>query len=210
LKSTVRRIALTGLLCGTGFVMLAQDADAATLPLATVSTNPANWTPQVVSADATVRQIVQCGSMMYAVGTFSQVAQPGGGKITRNNAFSFNATTGVISSWNPNATATVYGVALSSDCSSVYLAGSFSAVGGAYAEGGPRRVALLELTRLNCPGEAIDQLAQFGRLRGRQVAVGNGHDQGHHRPRRIVGRADRAEIERHRSVAAGWGQAFQA
>jgi hypothetical protein len=131
MKSTVRRIALAGLAGATGFVMLAQDANAATLPPATVSTNPANWTPNVVSADATVRQIVQCGSMMYAVGTFTQVAKPGGGKITRNNAFSFNATTGAISSWNPSPNATVYGVALSGDCSSVYLAGSFSSVGGA-------------------------------------------------------------------------------
>jgi hypothetical protein len=127
---TVRRAALAALSCATAFVLLAQDALAAALPPATVSTNPANWTPTVVSADATVRQIVQCGSMMYAVGTFTQVAQPGGAKITRNNVFAFSATTGVISSWNPNANATVYGIALNSDCSAAYLVGSFSAVGG--------------------------------------------------------------------------------
>lgn len=113
-----------------GLALTFLPGSASALPAATVSTNPVNWTPNVVSPDATVRQLIQCGSTMFAVGTFTAVAKPGGGKITRNNAFSFSATTGAISSWNPNVDGTVYSIAMSRDCAYAYLGGSFHHVHG--------------------------------------------------------------------------------
>ncbi|MGI8879716.1 MAG: hypothetical protein ACR2KJ_04235 [Jatrophihabitans sp.] len=115
---------------GTGSAV----AYAGPLPSATVSENPVDWTPNVVSANATVEQLVQCGSTMYAVGTFTSVARPGGAKVTRNNAFSFSATTGAITSWDPNANGAVHSIALSSDCSAAYLVGSFTSVKGTTAK----------------------------------------------------------------------------
>jgi hypothetical protein len=96
----------------------------------TVGTTAASWTPYVTSANAYVRKLAQCGGTLYAVGTFTQVAAPGVAPMTRNNAFSFNATTGAISAWNPNVNGTVQGIALSADCSTAYLAGTFTTVHG--------------------------------------------------------------------------------
>jgi hypothetical protein len=96
----------------------------------TVGTTAASWTPYVTSANAYVRKLAQCGGTLYAVGTFTQVARPGTAATTRNNAFSFSATTGVISSWNPNVNGTVQGIALSADCAWAYLAGTFTSVHG--------------------------------------------------------------------------------
>lgn len=109
-------------------------AVAAALPpsafAATVSATPAAWTPQITSTDATVRQLVQCGSTMYAVGSFSTVTQDGT-TYTRNNAFSFSATTGALTTWNPDVNGEVNTVALSPDCSTAYLGGKFTTVGTA-------------------------------------------------------------------------------
>lgn len=100
--------------------------------LAEVSAVPASWTPQVTSPDATVRKMVQCGSTMYAVGQFTQVTS-GGTVHTRDNAFSFDATTGALTSWNPDVNGLVNSVAVSADCSTVYLGGIYSTIGGANA-----------------------------------------------------------------------------
>ncbi|HEY2175010.1 MAG TPA: hypothetical protein VGH85_14475, partial [Mycobacteriales bacterium] len=67
---------------------------------------PASWTPQIATSgtDGSVEQIrhlAQCGSTMYAVGRFTQVKK-GSATVTRNNVFSFSATNGTITSWNPN------------------------------------------------------------------------------------------------------------
>src|SRR5215467_5534188 len=75
-----------------------------------VSTTPGNM-PTVTSADSQVRKIAQCGSTMYAVGTFTTVGTTTGGHLTRNNAFSFDATTGAVSSWNPDTNGIVDTVA---------------------------------------------------------------------------------------------------
>ena len=97
----------------------------------TVGSTAASWTPYVTSANAYVRKLAQCGGTLYAVGTFTQVGKPGVANApARNNAFSFNATTGAISAWNPNVNGTVQGIALSADCSTAYLAGSFTSVHG--------------------------------------------------------------------------------
>jgi hypothetical protein len=100
---------------------------------ATVGTTPATWTPNVVSPNAVVRQLVQCGNTMYAVGTFSEVKQ-GGHAYTRNNAFSFSATNGKVTSWDPEANAVVNSVALNPTCTTAYLGGKFTTLGGVAAK----------------------------------------------------------------------------
>jgi len=114
-------------------VTLAAPASAAAT--GPVSQTPVSWTPQLATSgtDGTVeqvRQLVPCGTQMYAVGKFTQISQKGT-VYTRNNAFSFSPTTGAVSSWNPNVTGSVVdSIALSPDCSTAYLGGLFSAVNG--------------------------------------------------------------------------------
>lgn len=103
--------------------------------------------PYVTSINATVRELAQCGSTMYAVGSFTKVAPAGGASITRDNAYAFNATTGAISSWNPKVNGRVNSVAFAADCSSVYLGGSFSTVHGR---------AVSNLAKVNASVGAVD------------------------------------------------------
>lgn len=98
---------------------------------AVVSQHAAPFTPYIASTNSEVDQIVQCGPTMYAVGSFTKIGVPNGSKYTRANAFSFNATTGVVTSWNPDVNGNVSGIALSSNCATAYLGGTFSAVHGA-------------------------------------------------------------------------------
>jgi hypothetical protein len=100
----------------------------APMAYAAVSTSPASWTPQILTANAYVRQLVQCGSTMYAVGTFSSVKQ-NSSTYTRNNAFSFSATNGTLTGWNPNVNGEVNSIALSSNCATAYLGGKFTQIG---------------------------------------------------------------------------------
>ncbi len=101
-----------------------------------VTANPPNTTPQLATSGTdgsieVVRQIVPCGGTMYAVGQFNQMK-----RFTtvynRNNAFSFSATTGEVTSWNPNVNGRVETVAFNgTDCSYAYLGGQFTSVNGA-------------------------------------------------------------------------------
>ncbi len=98
------------------------------------SVTPAPGTPHFpVTTHPTeqVRQLVQCGNTMYAVGTFSVVEQ-GTKTFTRNNAFSFKATAPfTITSWNPNVQGTVNSIAFNSGhCAHAYIGGAFSKVRG--------------------------------------------------------------------------------
>src|SRR4051812_42874769 len=95
---------------------------------------PASWTPQLATngTDGSVEQIrhlAQCGSTMYAVGRFTSVKK-GATAVARNNAFSFSAINGTITSWDPNVNGQVDAIALSSDCATAYLGGAFSSVHG--------------------------------------------------------------------------------
>jgi hypothetical protein len=104
-----------------------------------VSATPASGTPQLASTGTTqqVRQIVQCGATMYAVGNFTKISQ-GGTTYTRSHAFSFKATAPyTVTGWNPNVSggsSKVNTIALSADCSHAYLGGNFSAVHGTAAK----------------------------------------------------------------------------
>ena len=99
-----------------------------------VSQTPAVWTPSLATSGTDgsveqVRQLVPCGTTMYAVGLFSSLKQ-GAGTYARSNAFSFSATTGAVTGWSPVVNGQVNSVALSADCSTAYLGGAFTAVNG--------------------------------------------------------------------------------
>ncbi len=97
-----------------------------------VSTVPATWTPHFptsTTAVEQVRQLAQCGATMYAVGTFTTI-ESGTSSLTRNNAFSFNASTGAVSTWDPNVNGTVNTITFSADCTTAYLGGAFTSVHG--------------------------------------------------------------------------------
>jgi hypothetical protein len=134
--SSRRQVAgtLISLAAGTLAVTVAGTAAQAVITRPdSVSTTPASGTPQLSPNGKTeqVRQIVQCGSMMYAVGTFTKITQ--GGKIyTRRNAFSFKATAPyTVSRWEPGVSGEVNSIAFKgSNCSSAYLGGSFRHVHG--------------------------------------------------------------------------------
>ena len=114
-------------------VWTAVPASAATGP---PGTTPAYNTPQLASTGTTeqVRQIAQCGNTMYAVGTFTAITQ-GGTTFPRNNVFSFSASKPyTMTSWNPNVNGIVNGITFSPDCSTAYLGGKFSTVGGVAAK----------------------------------------------------------------------------
>src|SRR5215472_11613498 len=102
-----------------------------------VSPTPTIGTPTLVDTGTTeqIRQLVQCGGTMFAVGTFTQIKQ-GSTTYTRNNAFSFSATTPfAVNPWDPNVNGTVDTIAFDgSDCSHAYLGGHFTTVGGAAAK----------------------------------------------------------------------------
>ena len=102
-----------------------------------VSPTPTNGTPTLVDTGTTeqIRQLVQCGTTMYAVGTFTEIKQ-GTIHYARNNAFSFNATTpfAVNTLWDPNVNGTVDTIAFNSNCTTAYLGGHFTTVGGGAAK----------------------------------------------------------------------------
>jgi hypothetical protein len=83
-----------------------------------------------------VRQLVECGGRIYAVGTFREVIGYSARRhamvtFHRRNAFSFSAARPfAVSGWNPNVNGEVNSVALDSRCRTAYLGGSFSRVHG--------------------------------------------------------------------------------
>ncbi len=102
-------------------------------PIGPPSTTPASYTPELAPTGTTeqVRQLVQCGGTMYAVGSFTAI-QRTGTVYARNNIFSFNATAPFnVTSWNPNVNGVVNSITFNgSDCSHAYIGGAFTSVGG--------------------------------------------------------------------------------
>jgi hypothetical protein len=101
-----------------------------------VSRTPAMGTPTLVpnGTTETIRQVADCGGTMYAVGTFTSIGQ-GGNTFTRNNVFSFRDTAPfTVTSWNPDVNGTVNTIAFNGNCSTVYIGGQFTTVGGAAAK----------------------------------------------------------------------------
>src|SRR5215467_12032852 len=127
-------VAMTG--PGSSALAAASSTRAAAVTASSVSPTPAPGTPHLVptgSQDQIIRQLVQCGNTMYAVGRFTQVTSHGS-TITRNNIFSFNAANPFnVMAWNPDVNGEVNSIALSADCSKAYIGGQFTSVGGTAA-----------------------------------------------------------------------------
>lgn len=96
---------------------------------ATVTSQPASWTPQIVSPNAHVRKLVKCGHLMYVGGHFTQVSMRGR-TYYRRNLFSFNLRTHQMTRWNPKVHGTVNSIALSPACGIAFLGGDFTRVHG--------------------------------------------------------------------------------
>jgi len=119
-------------------VGLAPTAVAAVGDGGPVSPIAATWTPSLATSGTDgsverIRKIEQCGSTMYAVGLFSSIKRYTA-TYARNNAFSFNASTGVMTNWAPNVNGQVNSIVLSADCSTAYLGGTFTSINGTAAK----------------------------------------------------------------------------
>ena len=86
--------------------------------------------PALTSTVEQIRQIVQCGNTMYAVGTFTVVKRQSI-TYTRNNVFSFSATAPYqVTNWAPNVNGTVNSIAFNgTNCGDAYIGGKFTAIG---------------------------------------------------------------------------------
>ena len=120
----------------------AQGIGGVSPPAGVVSATPAYNTPHLVATDNNpvqqIRQIVQCGNTMYAVGTFGTIKRQSL-TYTRYNVFSFSATAPyTVTSWAPNVVGTsssVTGVVNSiafngGNCADAYIGGSFTSING--------------------------------------------------------------------------------
>jgi len=116
--------------CLPAMALTATPALAQTGP---VSATPTAGTPTLAPSSSTeqIRQLVQCGGTMYAVGTFTAINW-NGATYTRNNIFSFSASAPfTITSWNPNVSGEVNSITFNDgNCASAYIGGQFTSVNG--------------------------------------------------------------------------------
>ncbi len=108
-------------------------SSAATTTAGPVSAVPASQTPHLISTGplSQIRQLVQCGGTMYAVGSFTQIKR-NSTTYTRDNVFSFSATSPFkVTSWAPDVNGVVNSITFNNgNCADAYIGGKFSAVGG--------------------------------------------------------------------------------
>jgi hypothetical protein len=121
-------------------LMTASPSMGSTAATGPVSPTPMTLTPHLISSGpldqlAQVRQLVQCGGTMYAVGSFANIKR-GQNLYTRNNVFSFSATSPFkVTSWAPNVNGVVNSIAfIGSNCADAYIGGKFSSVNGTAAK----------------------------------------------------------------------------
>jgi hypothetical protein len=129
-----------------------------------VSTNPANWTPQVL--DGAVFAIEQVGSKVVVGGDFTQVKQPGGSVLSRPNIFAFDAATGTIDpNFVPALDRPVEALAGDPSGTSVFVGGRFAHVNG-FARKGLTQLDLATGARITAfkgkPDSAVYDLAVVG------------------------------------------------
>ncbi len=124
-----------------------------------VSTNPAEFTPEVL--DGQVRAIAMVGDLAIVGGTFTQVREPGGEVIARNNIFAFDRATGAIdSNFVPELNSHVWALAPGDDGNSVFVGGRFTRVNGFIRKG---------LTKLDLGGNRVSGFA--GRTNARVTSL---------------------------------------
>ena len=150
-----------------------------------VSARPATGTPTLAPTKTTetVRQLVQCGGKMYAVGSFTSISQ-GAKTVTRNNIFSFSATSPFkITSWNPNVNGEINSIAFNGGkCANAYIGGKFTSVGGT-AVGNLAKIstatgAVVPGFGHNASGEVDTLVVAHGHLLagGKFTGINNNHD----------------------------------
>jgi hypothetical protein len=106
-------------------------------PAGVVSATPASNTPHLKATNDNpaqqIRQLVQCGGTMYAVGSFNQIIK-GSTSYTRTDVVSFKATSPyTVTSLAPtfSSGAVVNSIAFNgSNCADAYIGGVFSSVNG--------------------------------------------------------------------------------
>ncbi len=86
--------------------------------------------------------IERVGNVVYLGGKFTQVRDHSGTTATRNRLAAFDALTGNLLPWNPNANGVVWSLDSSADGSTIYVSGAFKKVGGASHQ----RVAAVDAT----------------------------------------------------------------
>jgi hypothetical protein len=119
-------------LTGAALVMTSSAQPA----FASVSTTPARGTPQLAATGTTeqIRQLVQCGQTMYAVGSFTLIRRFST-TYARNNIFSFSADAPYkVTTWNPDVNGVVNTIAFNgTNCATAYIGGKFTMVHGTRA-----------------------------------------------------------------------------
>jgi hypothetical protein len=113
-------------------------------PAGVVSATPASNTPHLAATSSPteqIRQLVQCGGTMYAVGSFSSI-QRGSTSYTRTDLVSFSASSPyTVSSWAPavvgstktneSGAAAINSIAFNGgNCADAYIGGNFTKVNG--------------------------------------------------------------------------------
>ena len=126
---------IAGVTAAAGLTLPAGASSAAVRAITTgpVSSTPTAGTPELAKTTTTqtVRQLVQCGSNIYAVGQFTQIKQ-GATTYARNNIFSFSATSPfMVTAWNPNVNGEINSIAFNGgNCADAYIGGQFTSVNG--------------------------------------------------------------------------------
>ncbi len=115
-------------------ILIASIPGTALAATSTISATPIANAPYTPATGQTPQKLKQCGNTMYVVGTTTVAGAPGQTTVSRANMFSFDLTTKVISSWNPNVNGLVNDIAFSPDCTAAYIGGSFTTVGGVAAK----------------------------------------------------------------------------
>jgi hypothetical protein len=132
-----------------GLMGAAAPSMAATAATGPVSATPPTSTPHLVATAPAenIRQLVQCGGTMYAVGTFTQLKR-NSTMYTRHNVFSFSATSPyAVTSWAPNVNGTVDSIAFSgTNCADAYIGGKFSTITPAGATTGTAAKNIAEIS----------------------------------------------------------------
>jgi hypothetical protein len=101
-----------------------------TPPLGRPSMTATAGTPELATTSKVeqVRQLVHCGNLMYAVGTFTRISQAGS-TYSRENVFSFmDKAPYRVTAWHPKVNGIVNSIAVTKHCTRAYLGGEFTRV----------------------------------------------------------------------------------
>src|SRR3954449_3591499 len=144
---------VAGVLLVAGLIGITSVATTTPAGAAVVSDQPVSGVASPMwQTNNTVWALDVANNVVYAGGQFTAVRPPGAAlgtnEVGRNRIAAFNATTGeLITSFNPNANGMVYDLDVSNDGTKLYVAGSFTTIGG------PTRQ---RIARLNLPSGTVD------------------------------------------------------